>query len=331
MSVTELARPMAPHLCASIRRHAVALGMIGVSVLFYTATALVTGQHAQLTFAGFMGLSERTVALGFVAIGQTVVIARGAIDLSVANLVSLSAVLAAYFMQNDPANIAEATAIVVLVSAGVGALNGLLVGLLGVSPLIATLGSSLVLQGILSVAYAALQGAVPKAFQFVAYGTFGALPLSVLGLLAVAGLTAFALVYTRIGSRLFAVGGNPRAARLAGIHGTYVTIWAFAFSGLMCALAGLYLAGRLGTGTPWIGRDGNYDLGSIAAVVIGGTLLAGGRASVAGTLAGVLVFATTDAMFNMLQIDPFLGQILRGGIVIAAVAVYTYGRLEETA
>lgn len=315
----------------AVRQHGIALALIGASILFYTVTALATGQHAQLTFAGFMGLFERTVALSLVAIGQTVVIASGAIDLSVANLVSVAAVLAAYFMQNDPGNIAQAVTIVLFVSAAVGISNGVLVALLGVNPLIATLGTSLVLEGILTVAYGGLQGAVPKVFQVVAYGTVGAMPVSVIGLLIVAVLTAFALNYTHVGSRLFAVGGNARAARLAGIHGAKVTVAAFAFSGVMSALAGLYLASRLGTGQPWVGRDGNYDLDSIAAAVIGGTLLAGGRASIAGTLAGVLVFATTGAMFNMLQIDPFLSLVLRGAIVIAAVASYTFRNKEETA
>lgn len=223
------ARPPMRFPAPALRQHGIALALIAASLMFYTATALVTGQYAQLTFAGFMGLFERTVALSLVAIGQTVVIASGAIDLSVANLVSVAAVLTAYFMQNDPGNIAQAVAIVLIVSAAVGVGNGVLVALLGVNPLIATLGTSLVLQGILTVAYGGLQGAVPKVFQVVAYGTVGAMPVSVLGLLIVAALTAFALNYTRVGSRLFAVGGNARAARLAGIHGGNVTIAAFAF------------------------------------------------------------------------------------------------------
>jgi len=99
----------------------------------------------------------------------------------------------------------------------------------------------------------------------------------------------------------------------------------------MCALTGLYLASRLGVGTPWVGRDGNYDLGSIAAVVIGGTLLAGGRGSISGALAGVLLFAVIDAVVNMLQIDPFLSQVLRGLIVVAAVGLYTFRTSGEVA
>ncbi|SFY44753.1 ribose transport system permease protein [Paracoccus pantotrophus] len=316
---------------ATWHQQGIAISLITASIVFYALTAVVTGQYSHVSFAGFLGLFERTVTLSLVAMGQAVVIAGGAIDLSVANIVSVAAVLAAYFMQNDPGNIAEATVMVIAICGSVGVLNGLLVTLLRVSPLIATLGTSLVLQGILSLSYGALQGTVPKAFQVVAYGKLGGVPVSLLSLLTIALLTAFVLQRTRAGSRLLAVGGNPRAARLAGIHGSRVTVATFAFSAVMSALAGLYLASRLGTGTPWIGRDGSYDLSSIAAAVIGGTLLSGGRISIAGTLAGVLVFAATDAIFNMLQIDPFLSQVLRGVIVIAAVASYTYRSREEAA
>ena len=95
-----------------------------------------------------------------------------------------------------------------------------------------------------------------------------------------------------------------------------------ALCSLMAGLCGLYLASRLGSGAPWIGRDGVYDLESIAVVVIGGTLLSGGRGGVWGTIAGVLLFAVIDALFNMLGVPAFPKQILRGAIVIAAVAAY---------
>jgi ribose transport system permease protein len=313
------------------RRHAIALILFIVSLLFYTLVALETRQYSQLTFDGVMGLLVRMTALGFVAIGQVVVISGGAIDLSVANLVSLCTVLAAHLMQNDPGRIGEAVVIVVALAALIGAINGVLVALLKVNPLIATLGTSLMLQGVLSVSYHALKGQVPKAFQQFAYGTLGGLPAPVVGLAAASLVTGIALGYTRIGSRVFAVGGNAKAARLAGIHEARVIIPAFAFSGMMCALSGLYLASRLGVGTPWVGRDGNYDLGSIAAVVIGGTLLSGGRGSVSGALAGVLLFATIDAIVNMLQIDPFLSQVLRGVIVVVAVGLYTFRSRGEVA
>ena len=114
-----------------------------------------------------------------------------------------------------------------------------------------------------------------------------------------------------------------KGARLAGIRTDLVTIGAHVVCSVLAGLTGLYLASRLRSGAPWVGRDGVYDLESIAVVVIGGTLLAGGRGGVWGTLAGVLLFATLDAAFNMLGVSAYPKLVLRGAIVIAAVAVYT--------
>ena len=100
---------------------------------------------------------------------------------------------------------------------------------------------------------------------------------------------------------------------------------------MLAAAAGLFLASRLGSGAPWVGPDGIYDLESIAAVVVGGTLLAGGRGGVFGTLAGVLILGFIDSLFNQLGIDPYLKQVLRGAIIIVAVAVYSVRSSEEVA
>lgn len=310
-----------PHFA---RRHLIPITLVAISACVYIGTAIATGQHAQLTLAGVMGLVQRMVALGLVALGQNFVILAGSIDLSVANLISVSAVLASWFMQGDTGAIGYAVVGVLGVAAAVGMVNGLLVARLGVSPLIATLGVGLVLQGVLTVAFTSLQGQVPKAYQALAYGSVAGVPIAVLVLGAVAVAAALALTRTVAGAHLFAVGGNADSARLAGIRTSRVTIGAHAVAGLMSGLAGLYLASWLGAGTPWVGRDGGYDLDSIAAVVIGGMLLAGGRGSIAGTMAGVFVFATIDAVFNMLQIDSFLSQVLRGLIVVMAVGVYTF-------
>ena len=150
------------------------------------------------------------------------------------------------------------------------------------------------------------------------------MPYSVAALFALAALASFVLWATRFGAHLYAVGGNAEGARLAGISTDLVTIGAHVVCSLSAGLTGLYLASRLRSGAPWVGRDGVYDLESIAVVVIGGTLLAGGRGGVWGTLAGVLLFATLDAAFNMLGVSAYPKLVLRGAIVILAVAVYTF-------
>lgn len=292
------------------------------SLALYVATALATGQHAYLTAEGFIGLTQRMVGLGIVALGQTFAILVGSIDLSVANLISVCAVLASFIMQGEPAMIAPAVLAVLALSAAIGLVNGLIIARLDVNPLIATLGVGLILQGLLSASFSNFAGSVPSAFQAFAYGRIGPLPWSVLLLILLALAAWLLLTRTRFGAHLYATGGNRDGARLAGIRTERVVVGAHVLCSLMAGLTGLYLASRLRAGAPWVGRDGVYDLESIAVVVIGGTLLAGGRGGVWGTLAGVFLFATLDAVFNMTGIDAFPKQVLRGAIVILAVAVY---------
>lgn len=292
------------------------------SLALYVVTALATGQHAYLTGEGFVGLTQRMVGLGIVALGQTLTILVGSIDLSVANLISVSAVLASFIMKGEPAMIAPGVLAVLVLSAAVGLANGLIIARLDVNPLIATLGVGLILQGLLSASFSNFAGSVPAAFQAFAYGRIGPLPWSVLLLFVLAFAIWLLLSRTRFGAHLYATGGNRDGARLAGIRTERVMIGAHVLCSLMAGLTGLYLASRLRAGAPWVGRDGVYDLESIAVVVIGGTLLAGGRGGVWGTLAGVFLFATLDAVFNMTGIDAFPKQVLRGAIVILAVAVY---------
>jgi ribose transport system permease protein len=293
------------------------------SVALYVAVALFTGQSMMLHLHGILGLLQRMVGLGLVAVGQTFAILAGSIDLSVANLISVAAVLASFIMQGRPEMMLPAVAAVLAISAIVGAINGALISKLQVNPLIATLGVGLVLQGILSASFTNFAGSVPKEFQAVAYGTIGVAPFSVIGLFVLALLAWFLLRATKFGAHLYAVGGNSEGARLAGIRTDLVMIGAHTLCSLCAGLTGLYLASRLRSGAPWVGRDGVYDLESIAVVVIGGTLLAGGRGGVWGTLAGVLLFAVLDASFNMLGVSAYPKLVLRGLIVIAAVAVYT--------
>lgn len=296
--------------------------LAGLSIGFFVVVALATGEIAQLSGQGITGLLQRMVALGLVAIGQTFVILVGSIDLSVAALISAVAVLASHIMQGDPAMILPAVLLCLGLCLAVGFVNGVLVAYGGINPLIATLGTGLIVQGMLAASFGALQGAVAREFQAIAYGGLLGVPYSLLLLAILSLAAAFVLDRTLFGARIYAVGGNPDGARLAGIRTERVTLSAHVVASLFAGASGLYLAARLQSGTPWVGRDGIYDLESIAVTVIGGTILAGGKGGVAGTLAGVLLFACLDAGFNMLGIDAFLKQVLRGAIVIAAVAVH---------
>lgn len=265
----------------------------------------------------------RSVALGIVAMGQTFVILAASIDLSVAYLISVTAVMASFLMRGDPSRVPMAVAAVFAIGAFVGLINGLVVSKLRVNPFIATLGVGLVLKGVLNASFETFIGAVPRSFQTLGYGTVGPVPISILVLLAVTVAAAFVLKRTRFGAHLYAVGGSEEVARLSGLRTDRVIILAHVICSMTAVLTGLFIVSRLRSGAPWVGTDGLYDLESIAAVVVGGTALSGGKGGVAGTLAGVVIFGILDTAFNQLGVDTFLKQVLRGSIIILAVASYT--------
>ena len=288
----------------------------------YAGIAINSGQTQYLTPDNLVGILNRSIALGITAVGQTFAILVASIDLSVASLISATAVLASVIMSGDPGMILPAIAAALALGTVVGLVNGLVVAKLEVNPLIATLGMSLIIQGCLSAFVSNFAGSVPPEFQFFAYGSVLGLPFSLLVLAAFAVAAWIVLRFTRFGSDIYSTGGSHEAARLAGIKTDRVVIAAHVICSLCAAVAGLYLASRLRSGAPWIGRDGVYDLESIAVVVIGGTVLAGGRGGIWGTMAGVLIFSLIDSSFNLAGVDAFAKQVLRGIIIVAAVAIY---------
>lgn len=285
---------------------------------------LATGGNINLT-----NTLVRSVALGIVAVGQTFVILGGSLDLSVAYQVSVTAVAASVLMDGDPGRVWWAIPAVLAIGALIGAVNGLIITGFRINAFIATLGTTLILRGILNATFDNYAGSVPSQFQVIGYGNVFGVPYAVVLLLAIVAGAWFLLRSTRFGHHLYAVGESPETARLSGVRSGRVLVLAHVLCSLMAVLTGLFLASRLGQGAPWVGPNGNYDLESIAAVVLGGTALAGGRGGVLGTFAGVLILALLDNAFNQLQINTFLKDVVRGGIIIAAVAAYAVRQRKE--
>lgn len=275
-----------------------------------------------LSQENIVGIQQRSAALGIVAVGQTLVILAGSLDLSVAYLISLTSLVAAEIMAGSGANVPVAIAAVLAVSALAGLANGLIVTRLRVHAFIATLGVALILRGVLDELYDGPAGSVPESFQHLGYDRVGPVPVSALLLAAVAVAAAVLLGRTRLGYRIYAVGGDAEVARLSGVRTGRVVVAAHVLCSLCAGIAGLLLASRLGAGAPTVGTDGGYDLESIAAVVLGGTALAGGRGGVAGTVGGVLVLAVLDSIFNQLEVNSFAKDVVRGVVLVAALAIY---------
>jgi ribose transport system permease protein len=294
-------------------------------VVFVAAWVAVdsNGGHF-VSVANLQNIVQRSVALGLVTIGQTLVVLAGSLDLSVAYVVSIAAVAAAVTMDGDTARIPLGVGAALAFGALAGLTNGLVVTRLRVNPFIATFGVALILRGLLNWAYASSAGRIPDSFQTLGYDVLAGVPVSLFLLLGVTAVAWYLMHRTRYGYHVYAVGGDAEAARLSGVRPNRVLVGAHILSGLCAAASGLFLASRLGVGSPTVGPDGGYDLESIAAVALGGTALAGGRGRLLGPLAAVAMLSTVDSVFNFFEADPFLRTLVRGVVIIGAVALYAY-------
>ncbi len=261
---------------------------------------------------------RQAIPLALVAMGQTLVILTGGIDISVAAVISLSNTLSMGLMAGSEGAVAYAMVLPVLAGAVVGLVNGLVVTAVRVPAFIVTLGSAAVVQGIV-FAYTNYDtyGSPAASVSNIGFADWGFLPALVWLFIPV---LIFALVVqnrSRGARHLYAVGGDEGAARLAGIAVNRVKIGAYVACGGLAALAGVVLTTRTGGGEPLAGVG--YDWDSVAAVVIGGTLLRGGKGGIAGTVVAVLLLATVDNSMNLSSVSSFWQSLVKGLIVMAAV------------
>jgi ribose transport system permease protein len=298
-----------------------AQGLLVVVLLFGVLLTLLSPVF--LTTVNLVNLLYQCTILGVFAIGMTFVILTGGIDVSVGSTAALSSVLSMGVVvnMNMPPAIGLLTGLVV--GAGVGALNGLMVTKLGISPLIATLATLSAGSGI---AFAYSDGGnitpVPKVLTDMVSAKIAGIPLLIPAVLVLAFLAHLALTRTTYGRSIYAVGGNKEAALLAGIRVDRVTMNAYIIAGLSAGMAGLLLTGRLASGSPRAG-DG-IELTVIAAVVIGGTSLFGGQGNIKGTLLGVLLIAMVSNAVNLLGIPSSYDRIVQGVVIFAAAALDVY-------
>ncbi|MFL6153353.1 MAG: ABC transporter permease [Ornithinibacter sp.] len=317
----------APESAAPDRRRR----QLGTTELVWIALAVVTLVGVVLTaragenffsMGNIAAVLTLTSTLGFVAIGQTLVILGGSLDLSVPYVISLSSLVAGGIMAGEPANIVPGVLAALGVSALIGLANGLIVTRLAVHGFIASLGVGLIVSGYLASNYQGSYGSAPKAFQLVGITLIGPVPVSTLIMLGCAAFGILVLARTRLGHRLYAVGGGREISRMSGVRTDPPLVVAHVMCSVLAGLAGLLLLSRTSVGSPTIGSQGSYDLMSIAAVVLGGTLLAGGRGSIVGTLGGVAIFAVLDNVMSVMEINSFLRDVVRGTVIVVAVAVY---------
>lgn len=292
----------------------------GALVLLVLVGLIATARYeAFLTPENLLNVLRQNSMLGIVALGMTFVILTGGIDLSVGSLLALAGVIAAFL-----ADYGLPTAVIAAVAAtaALGLINGVVIAKGRIQPFIVTLGMMIAARGLALAITDAKNVRVPASaadFTWLGQGLIADfLPVPILVLIIAFAVGWLVLNYTPFGRHVFALGDNDEAARLMGLNIDRVTILVYTISGLLAGLAGVILASRLNTGSPveGVGRE----LDAIAAVVVGGTLLTGGKGSVVSTLFGVLLLGVIFNIFNLEgQISPWWQLVFRGAILLAVV------------
>ena len=305
-------------------------GLVAVFLIAVMVSPRRDGQLVFLTSGNLANIVRAVSEIGIIAIGMTFVILIGGIDLSVGAVLGLSAVGAATLLVNSGMGILPMVLIVLLIGTAFGATQGVITAHLGIQSFIVTLAGLQAARGIariwsgglgIPIAYGTGPKEAPEAFSVLSGSINGILPVPALLFLGVGVIAVLVLRTTAFARHVYALGGNEKAARLSGVPVRRVRITVFAISGLLAALAGIIHAGQLNQGSP---NDGaGYELDAIAAVVIGGTNLAGGSGSMGGTIAGALLLGILNNILALNNIDANVQLLVKGLVIVAAAALQT--------
>ncbi|NLJ50482.1 MAG: ABC transporter permease [Candidatus Atribacteria bacterium] len=256
--------------------------------------------------------------IGVMAVGMTLVILLGLIDLSVGSIVAFAGIIAAGFQVKWGGNFFLSLVIPLLVGAGIGYFNGYVSTKGGIHPFIVTLGSMSIFRGAtLLIAQGKPISGMSPAFRFIGAGMIGPIPFPVILFLGCVIIFGIMLKRTVFGRYIYAIGGNQEAALLSGIMVDRVKILTYTILGALSGLSALILTSRLNSGELVAGQG--YELDVIASVVIGGTSMMGGEGGVYGTLIGALLIGVISNGLNLLGVQPYWQMMVKGTIIILAV------------
>lgn len=296
---------------ATLRRRNGRLAIILSALLFIGLSLGVADFFAAVNLTNIV---QQNSALLTVALGQTFVIIAGGLDVSVGSVISLTTVILSLDLPWP-----LTTALALLAGLSVGLVNGL--GIVrGVHPIIMTLSTMSIVQGVALAIREVPGGTVPVYLTWMMATELLGVPLTFFWSVALAPLLALILYHTVLGIRLYALGAAPGNAAVAGVATARIIVIVYMLSALTAVLAGMQLAGRIGTGEPLVGAV--FAVDAITAVALGGTLLSGGIGSIGGTVAGVVLLALIANGMNHLDVPVFYQQVLKGLLLVAVVCFY---------
>jgi ribose/xylose/arabinose/galactoside ABC-type transport system permease subunit len=271
-----------------------------------------------LSLNNFLNILLSVAIIGIISIGMTMLLVSGGLDLSVGGVVALVGVVIAGLAERI--GIGGAVGAALLVGALIGMINGFAVTAIGINPLITTLATLSLARGLAFVFSGGLtQVVLDEGFRFWGRARMLGVPVPVIIYLALFAVGYVVLRYTTFGRAIYAIGGNAQASRLASVRVTRIQRIVYLLSGLGAALGGIVLTSQLAAGAPQAATG--IELSVIAAVILGGTSLAGGSGSMIGTLLGVLIMGTLNNGLTLLSVNAYYQEIVRGLVLLLAVAL----------
>jgi ribose/xylose/arabinose/galactoside ABC-type transport system permease subunit len=276
------------------------------------------------SFSNLMNVGRQIAFIGLVAWGQTMIIISGGIDLSVGKMTALISVILATIIKHyasSPTGVVLGIAAALALGILFGALKGLIIGKLNIPPFIATLGFFSIFSGgaLTYTSGTTIFGLESEAFKWIGNGTIFKIPITIIYMLVFFFMTDIIFRKTKLGLFTYAIGGNERAARWAGIGLIRYKIAIYVYSSLLAAVAAVIMTSRVNSGQPLLGGD--LALQSIAAVCIGGTSLFGGVGNVWGTLFGVILIGILNNGLNILGVSSFIQEMVIGITILVAVFI----------
>lgn len=289
-----------------------------IAILLGAVVILSLVSDTFLTVTNLMNVLRQVSINGILAVGMTFIILTAGIDLSIGSLMAVAAVIATSIVAHDPGAVGWALLAGVAASGLLGGVSGTMSAKLNVAPFVATLAMMTIARGI-ALIYTNGRPIVVSSdpFKFLGQGYIGPIPVPVLIFIAVTAVMGIVLYKTKFGRYVYAIGGNENASKISGIRVDRVKIWVYVINGFLAGLAGILLSSRISSGQPNSGMG--YELDAIAAVVIGGTSLFGGRGSLLGTIVGVLIIGVINNGLNLLDVSSYWQQIIKGLIIAGAV------------
>lgn len=271
------------------------------------------------TRGNLLNILSQIAVMSVIASGSTFVILTGGIDLSVGSIMGLCGVLSAGVLKSA-GNVPASIAMCLVVGCVLGLINGYLIAYQKIPAFVATLGMMSIARGFCFIYTKGRPISIfPDSFRFFGSGHLGDVPVIAIEVVLVFLLAWYVLRMRPFGRYIYSIGSNEDATRLAGINTNFYKMMAYAISGVLCGLAALLFIGRINSGHPLSGNG--YELNAIAAVVIGGTSLSGGRGSIMGTAIGSLIMGVISNGLNLMNVDAFWQGVVLGVVIILAVLV----------